>query len=67
MDIMNDNKIPYQVYVTDDDNYNNTDYFFKFTSEELEIITWFLNETQLIKYCNFHKIKKDIFAERIKK
>ena len=64
MNIINEDKIPYQVYVTDDNNYNTQDYFFKFTKEELEIITWFLNETQLINYCDFQKIKKEIFAER---
>lgn len=57
-------KTPYRVEVREGDGYLMGEFYFKFTKEEFEIITWFLNETQSIDNYKFTQIKEDIFSER---
>lgn len=64
MEIMNNNKIAYEVNVKGNDGYDLGHYFFKFTQEELNIIQWFLTETGTMYNFDLIKMQGDIFSER---
>lgn len=64
IEFIDKNKTPYRIEVRGDDGYLMGEYYFKFTKEELEIIKWFLNETNSNYNYDFTQIKEDIFSER---
>lgn len=64
IEFIGEKKIPYRIEVREGDGYLMGEYYFKFTKEELEIIKWFLSETDSENNYTFTQIKEDIFSER---